>query len=71
VQNKHTHKHVRTCIYKHIVRMHTYVRGLGVAGVALNINIGLYLLSRGYFKQDLQLHKTWQSAIWQYNNCIC
>ena len=25
--------------------------------------------SRAYFKQDLQLHKAWQSASWQYNNC--
>jgi len=24
---------------------------------------------RAYFKQDLQLHKTWQSANWQCSNC--
>jgi len=24
---------------------------------------------RAYFKQDLQLHTTWQQANWQCNNC--
>ena len=24
---------------------------------------------RAYFKQDLQLYKTWQSANWQFSNC--
>jgi len=32
--------------------------------------LALYVLDvRAYFKQDLQLHKTWQLANWQSNNC--
>jgi len=27
------------------------------------------IAGHNYFKQDLQLHKTWQSANWQCNNC--
>jgi len=27
-----------------------------------------YGLTRAYFKQNLQLHKTWHSASWQCNN---